>query len=87
MINKSIHELKANDFKDGSIYQILVNYKRIELVRYNTPSVKGWLVSRFDTERQNYTGGSDGFIKNFLAAKSLFINLLESEKSKLFNQF
>jgi hypothetical protein len=54
---KPIHELKANDFKDGSIYSITVNYKRIELIRYNTPSIKGWLVSRFDIERNDYTGG------------------------------
>ena len=87
MINKYAYDLKANDFQDQSVYSITVNYKKIELVRYNTPSIKGWLVSRFDTERNDYTGGSDGFIKNFLTAKSLFINLLETEKSKLFCQF
>jgi lipid II:glycine glycyltransferase (peptidoglycan interpeptide bridge formation enzyme) len=84
---KPVHELKANDFVNESIYSITVNYKRIELIRYNTPSIKGWLVSRFDTERKDYTGGSNGYINNFLTAKSLFIKLIEKEKEKLTYQF
>jgi hypothetical protein len=82
-----VHELKTNHFENGSIYQITVNYKRIELIRYNTPSIKGWLVSKFDIERNDYINGSNGFIKNFLSAKSLFIKFLETEKGKLFKQF
>lgn len=85
--NCHIEEVTANMFEHLDVYSIKLNYKRFEIVRYNSKITKGWLVGVFDTERRDYVNGSDGFLKNFLTAKSLFVKLLEKEKEKLFYQF